>query len=360
MIVRGPALALLGLLLSCSQEPLSARIERIIDGELSTEDEDGVVLLRAEVSDSEVLCSGSLIAPNLVVTARHCVSYLSPGLFNCTVQGELIDNPDGGGSLGQHFPAESIGIWGNALPRKQPLAHGREVISTLTPSICVNDVAFVVLDTALDLPIVPLRLGRPAEMHEPVTLLGFGLTADRQGIDYESQPRRRKTGLEIAGVGPDSREDGVTVVPPRALILKGPSGCVGDSGGPLLSAHSGALLGVYSLQAGESCTLPDVRHQLTHLPPFRALLDEAFEAAGATPIAEPEPEGEGGGGSGGGDGSEAVELAGAGGNPAETPQPGHDRGDDSGCSISAAVSITPSWSWLGLAALLLARRRAQR
>jgi hypothetical protein len=344
------------LAIGCAGTDVERHTEQIVDGELSSANEDGVVLLRAEADGVEVLCSGSLVAPNLVVTARHCVSYLSPGVFNCTVRGELVDNPEGGGSLGQHLPAESIAVFDNATPRKQPVAHGTRVVSTLAPAICVNDIAFLVLDTELDLPIVPIRLGRPAQLNEEVTLLGFGLVDERRSIDYLLQKRRRKGGLHIDGVGPNSIEDGVTTVPPRALILNGPSGCVGDSGGPLLASETGALLGIYSLQDSASCLAPDVRHQLVHVSPFAALINEAFEAAGATPTPETTSEPIGGSdGEGGSTG--APETAGAGGQ-----DPNADGTPDSSCSASTHGAPRASWGWLTAlaAALVLARRRARR
>jgi len=54
----------------------------IIDGEVSGSDQDGVLLLRARLDRGEVLCSASLIGPNLIITARHCVSYYTDGLFS--------------------------------------------------------------------------------------------------------------------------------------------------------------------------------------------------------------------------------------------------------------------------------------
>src|SRR4051812_45793786 len=87
-------------------EALSARAQSIIDGEASGADEDGVVLLRAVVADqSGIVCSASLVGPNLIMTARHCVSYFTDGQFSCSVRGELIDNATGAGMLGLHFPA---------------------------------------------------------------------------------------------------------------------------------------------------------------------------------------------------------------------------------------------------------------
>lgn len=285
----GLCASLLGCTEASPPEPSAGLSQAIISGELSGAEQDGVVLLRAALEESDVLCSASLVGPNLLLTARHCVSYVSAGEFSCTVRGEPIDNPTGGGRLGLHLPAESLEIYGRKTPRKTILAHGQQVISTLSETLCRNDLAFVVLDTALDLPIVPLRLGRSAQPQEAAVLVGYGLQDEQETIDYRDQPRAQKRDLEIEAVGPDSIADGVTTVPPRSIILDGPSGCIGDSGGPLLSQETGAVLGVYSLQQGNSCSASNVRHRMTHVPPFQALIDEAFAAAGCEPLLEDAP-----------------------------------------------------------------------
>lgn len=347
--------------LGCATPLPDGTVERhadaIIDGEPSGSEEDGVVMLHALLEDdTEVLCSASLVAPNLVLTARHCVSYLMPGLFSCTVRGELIDNPDGGGSLGAHLPAESIEVYGHTAPREAPLARGQKIISTLAPAICINDLAFVVLDTSLDLPVIPMRIGGPALVGEQGSLVGFGLVRDQKVLDYRLQPRARKADLEIAELGPDLLEDGVTTAPPRSLILRGPSGCVGDSGGPFLAASTGAVLGVYSLQAGELCEAEHVHHQLVHVPPFQALIDEAFAAADAIPTPEQQPAaGEGGAGGG------ISEAPAAGANSAgtEPTEPAPNGGGETGCTFAAASGSPRRASWM-LAALALTALRRKR
>ena len=254
--------------------------------------EDAVLLLRTEVDERELVCSSSLVAPNLVVTARHCVSHLVEGLFSCTVRGELVEDGGGAGRLGVHLAAADLEFYDNVLPRDMPLARGERVLSTLSETICMNDLAFVVLDRSLELPVFPLRLEGRARRGELVTLVGYGLdeTQDEtEPFDVSNQARTRKTDLAVAEVGPDSVDDGVTTAQPRSVVLEGPSGCVGDSGGPLLAKRSNAVLGVYSLLGASSCLAPDARHLFVHVPPFRALIDEAFSAAGAEPIAEPVP-----------------------------------------------------------------------
>jgi hypothetical protein len=332
------------------------RAEAIIDGQASGSDQDGVVMLRALFEDeTDSLCSASLVAPNLLLTARHCVSYLMPGPFSCNVRGELIDNPEGGGTLGSHLPAESIGVFGRATPRSTPLARGRLIISTLAQAICTNDLAFIVLDAALDLPIVPLRLEGPAVVGEGGTLVGFGLVQGQRELDYRYQPRANKADLEIAELGPDSLEEGVTTAPPRSLILRGPSGCTGDSGGPFLAASTGAVLGVYSLLGGGGCEADDAYHQLVHVPPFHALIAEAFAAADAVPTPEP-ASAAGEGGSGGEAHTPVAGADSAGATPSE-PKPG---GEESSCTIASTRSSScAGYVWPALA-LLLRRRRSRR
>jgi Trypsin len=272
-----------------SHEPdLSVAHGSIVFGEPSNAGaEDAVLLLRTMVDGQELLCTASLVAPNLALTARHCVARVTEGPFNCSVKGELYDNPTGAGRLGLDLSATSLDFYDGALPRTKPIAHGLSIVSTLSNTTCVNDIAFVVLDRAVALPVLPLRLHGSAALGEAVTLVGYGLVDDNaQTIVVRTQPRLRKTGLSIAGVGPASLADGVTTVPPRSLILKGPSGCVGDSGGPLLAASSNAVLGVYSLLNGVACSDARVRHQLVHVPAFQALTEQAFAAAGADPVPE--------------------------------------------------------------------------
>ena len=126
----------------------------------------------------------------------------------------------------------------------------------------------------------------PATLHEAAALVGYGQNGYDDGLDFETTPRMQRADVDIVGVGPDAVED-VTNVPPRTIVLDGVSGCTGDSGGPLLAA-SGAVLGVYSLLAGETCLDPLAEHYLTHVPAFPGLTEQAFAAAGYEPVPEPD------------------------------------------------------------------------
>jgi hypothetical protein len=345
--------------LGCSDAPAN-HLDRvrtaIVDGEPSGSEDDGVLMIRAVPdAETELICTASLVAPNLLLTARHCVSYFTDGLFNCSVRGELIETTPDAGKLGLHLPADSIEVYGGETPRNEPIALGARVISTLSPVICVNDLAFVVLDRALELPPVPMRIGRPAQVKEAVTLVGYGMDGEQHTIPFLTQPRRRKTGLEVAGVGPDLLEDGVTTVAPRSLIVDGPSGCVGDSGGPLLATETGAVLGVYSLQEGANCSAPGVRHHLTHVPPFQALIEEAFAAAGSEPLPELESEVVTDAGAGGAAPGHAAGAGGAG----DEVTPANTKPSDSGCAIRSSRGSRSGFSLLLVGLVALRRRRAR-
>lgn len=352
------------LLASACGDPSHEERERVehavVGGEPSDSSQDGVLLLRGTLENaSELVCTASLVAPNLVLTARHCVAYLSEGLFSCDSRGNLVPSDAEGGRLGLHLEPEVLTLYAGETPRRAPLARALKIFSTLSPTICTNDIAFVLLDRELDLPLLPMRLDAPALPGELGVLVGYGASGDELAVDYVSQPRLQRRNLRIAAVGPGSVSDGVATTPPRSLLLRGPSGCMGDSGGPLLSQESGAVIGVYSLQAGESCSAANAGQLLVQIFPFTQLVADAFEAAGAEPVPEPQLTASGGEG-GQAPMPEIPTEAGVGGTPdvAEpTPQPTPPQ--SSGCS-AAPPRGAPAGGWLFAAAVWLRARVRRR
>jgi hypothetical protein len=285
--VLGLGAGALGACASGSGDPATGQLSQpIVGGEPSTAGPEDAVVLVHTVSEGEHQCTGSLVAQNLVLTSRHCVAYTGPEDFQCTVQGELIENPNGGGLLGADFPARDVQIYTGPPPHTEPAAYGAQIVSSLSTSICQNDIAFIVLDRKLDLPTVPLRIGLPTAPGEFVKLVGYGSDGTSAEAPWRDRPRRRLPHQPIAGVGPNSLADGVTTVRPRVLLLAGPTVCFGDSGGPALSETSGAALAVFSMLDRQSCLDSDVQLFFTHTSPFRTLAEDAFRAAGAAPAFE--------------------------------------------------------------------------
>ncbi len=263
-------------------EPATSELRAaIVNGEPSDASEDYVLRLESKAIGSEgENCTSTLVAPNIVFTALHCVSYFGAGKFSCAPDGTLNPTAPGDGELGALAPPESVKVFVGASTNTEPDAYGIKVFGTGASNICRNDFAIVILDRNLDLPVASLRLVRPMAKGELMTVVGYGLTE----TDV-SNGRRRRTGVPVTDVGPLVLSGPTTAAPRTFVTSQGP--CFGDSGGPAFSEDTGALSGVYSLAGGQVCTARNIRNVYTRLSPFTNLIEQAFAEAGAEPVLEP-------------------------------------------------------------------------
>jgi hypothetical protein len=291
--MRARALLLLFLIAGNASAQLDRELgqnqQAIVHGERSDDTDDVVLYVLARRGTPEgTACTGTLIAPNVVITALHCISNARLGEFSCNPDGTLVTQNPGDGSIGQLVPAEEVGVYRGVMPGAEPDALGKKLFGTATNQICRNDLGLIVLDRALDgAPISKIRLINPVRRGETVRVVGYGQT-ETSG----TTGRFRRTGRAVVDVGPDSDADPVITAAPRTFVV-GEGPCQGDSGGPAFAESTGALLGVFSLAAGTTCTATAVRNVYTRLGPFQPLLNEAFALAGAEPLEEsgttPEP-----------------------------------------------------------------------
>ncbi len=262
----------------------------IINGTNSTADQDEVVLLAMQVSGGIGNCTGTFVAPNLILTARHCVSDTDEGAV-CTADGKALQ----GGAIYSDHKASSIYVFTgvNAIKTMQSgnaAAVGKKIIVDDDAKVlCNNDLAFLVLDRSVaGAKIAPLRLKNGAREGEELTAVGWGLT------ESGKMPSRRmqRTGVKVIAPGPIEDSSSKVGVGDSEFIV-GESICSGDSGGPALSAK-GAVVGVVSRggnstgnpnNPGSSCT-GDAINFYTQLVTQGALVQRAFDAAGATPLDE--------------------------------------------------------------------------
>jgi len=277
-------------------------------------------------------CSATLLAPRLAVTAHHCVADLAPGAAICTPSGELATNSPGG-AIGADDSPGDLHVFAPAhlqagLTNGAPDTTATMIFSSTGTSTCLDDIAFIVLGEALSGPKpAAVRLQSPTAVDESVAVWGYGLT-DKPGTP---PALRVRDPVMVVGIGPDQPTTLTQEAPVRAVRLgPGSMTCSGDSGGPVISDATGAVIAIVSsgIEAGTNASCPDVSTEETTGPRLAEYYDlamKAFAAAGATAILEaPDAGDDGGNADGGDDASDLGDDASDGGDDASD---GGDRGD---------------------------------
>ena len=347
----------------------------IINGERDTKANDAVVLLLS----SSGSCTGTVVAPNLILTARHCVS---------KTDGSSICKADGtasfGGGVYTDKPASDMRVFAGVdaqrnfratVPapragRADKSARGKQLIVEDTDTYCSHDVAFLVLDRDMDVPVAPIRLSGGARPGEKLTAVGWGIIED----GTLATERKVREDIPVLFAGPKILGAGAIGIGASEFQV-GESICQGDSGGPSFSS-TGALVGVVSRggngqgnkeDAASGCRGSVTRNVYTHLGTKTELVTRAFEAAGHEPIPET-PSADAGAPDGGDTTDAGTDVSVATPEPTTPPvvdkkdptpvpssQPIASSGRDGGCS--AAPGAADGGWLLGLVAIAFGRRR---
>jgi hypothetical protein len=208
--------------------------DRITGGSVDSE-HTGVVAVAVR-SIGRSLCTGTLIAENLVLTARHCVTD-TPLDVDCE-QGRF-EPP--------YAASELIVATDAELTEQTAWYEGRELRVLENDAMCGFDMALIVLATRLpsDLaePLVP-RIDVPVQAGELYTAIGYGL----DGLDSATGGVRRR--LDSLRVSCSPGSCGSLLTETEFAGEAGP--CWGDSGGPSVDG-AGRVFGVAS-RGGAECS----------------------------------------------------------------------------------------------------------
>lgn len=240
-------------------------------------------------------CSAVALSTRVVVTSDTCVRY--PGrhdFYDRDVPGEgsqfprarsvyfdprdpeLLCDPARGwapledGSL-RTLLAAPVPRW--ALEVVQPSTGERYSVERIavsgSESLCSPGIALLRLDEDLaGVPGLPVRLRNPTPEGERVVISGWVNTSD--GVTVHDVP----TLVRQATQGTPTEE-----APPGSLVLAA-GACDFDIGGAVVSAETGAVLGVVAWSAGGGCDDSTGNATATRLAPFRHMI---LDFAGGNP-----------------------------------------------------------------------------
>ncbi len=214
------------LLAACGNPPRIGSLRAAILGGVEPEGADATVAVGyvAEASGFVGSCSGTLVAPSVVLTAKHCI----PRPFECRV---------GGGF--------AVGLG--------PLGLDRQILvreAVCAPNACGDDcppgwnfvgedLALAILEEPiLDIDALPVAWeGDGLEVGDVVRLIGYGLTETLES------GRRLATDDEVATLWDDE------------IVMRGNGVCPGDSGGSVVD-DAGRVVGVIARTSDDRCNLP--------------------------------------------------------------------------------------------------------
>lgn len=224
--------------------------DAIVGGRADTGEDPAVVAL---LLGEDGLCTGTLVGPRHVLTARHCVSVTSE-VVSCPAASRQIARDREPGSI--------LVLVGDTIDTAAPVARGAELVVPPGDVLCDADLALVVLDRDVH-GVAPLPLAGPHDgaVGTRLRAVGFG---QRSATSGAGQKRVREHVRVIASS-------------PHELLV-GEVTCSGDSGGPAIDEATGRVVGVVS-RGGPTCSGASVHNVYTRVSAFLDLLGASSDQA---------------------------------------------------------------------------------
>ncbi|MGA7122948.1 MAG: trypsin-like serine protease [Polyangiaceae bacterium] len=178
--------------------PVGSESSAIQDGTVDTTHEFAVGIVQM-TNQAVAFCSGVLLAPNLVATARHCVSQLQSPQIDCSSSVFVSTYP----------PTD---IFVTPDPTITMSGHFVTVASIHVPpatTVCGNDIALLILSKSIQLPqYVTPTISPPMTDHQlyatAVTAIGYGVDTPLDTMGTSAGTRRIKQDVNLVCIPNDT------------------------------------------------------------------------------------------------------------------------------------------------------------